>query len=751
MRFEPMLSILAVAWLAACGSDNLVVCPGADGEVVCAPDSECLGGVCVARERAQVCEAISDEGTCTYLDVNGRCRDGYCQTELCGDQQLDNAWKGEVCDGALGRFDCADFGWDWGQTSCSDRCVAVTDGCGTFAWTPVRGAGPGNMRLVVSAGTHLFSAFRRRVGWGPDGANWRLSGKDEPNVIGDIVPLTAQRALLVEQLGQDAMLRGFDAATMTSSDTEVRLPFSGAWNGGVALDDSSMLASIGTALYRVAREGARWTATPLAAPTCAALGALRPRLRTTAIAVVGSVASKVVQINLAGTSATCAVLRQVLAPVAGVGGDGAALTWVADVEGRVYDAATWALRNTDPASAVAIDTAIAVGARVWASAGTQVRVFEGGSWWTSITGSTVLANSLGGKFANHSPLATLDGEVYAAQSSQDTGLVKRSEREWMQGWAGAAVRDVVVDQQQRPWALLDAQTLSIGTRVGTLSADLVAPLTSMQMRGAEALIGTARGVFSISSTFAVQPEGAALANIRGFWAAPDGSMYAANNGGLHRRAPGATPWTLLSDTSQACADGDGAAGLNLALKGAMVKAVPTLFITCRVGPVASDKYRLLVYRMPATQPAVLDLPNAQYTTLDVDADDSLWLLSGNSILRVAPPYDVLPAPIAVQRFDPITSEFSKVVEFTDLVVTGEGEVYLSGKNLGLYRWEPAAGGWAFDTTPGALAEARWVADAGRFVRISPSQQGSISYVALGFFGRQLYAAHENGVDLLLQP
>ena len=106
----------------------------------------------------------------------------------------------------------------------------------------------------------------------------------------------------------------------------------------------------------------------------------------------------------------------------------------------------------------------------------------------------------------------------------------------------------------------------------------------------------------------------------------------------------------------------------------------------------------------------------------------VWLVgSQGRAVRVAPPYGVAEL-LPVLRRSPVTGKLSELSEtLSDVVVLADGQVYVAGANQNLFWWDGA-----------------------RLVRVSASQGGSSSYVALAGSGSLLYAGYESGVDLLFR-
>lgn len=727
-----LVGALAAA-LAGCQEPGFTTCD----RLVCPEGYQCRAEQCVSDEQVAACEGLAEEAECT-AELDGWCRGGYCQIDLCGNGQLDSYPRrgDEPCDGELGRLACADVGADFGLTACSESCGRDAAACESFAWRraiPNSGAG----RAVVVEGEGLFVARGTLVAWKRDGT-WKQSPRlGDP--VGDLVPLSADQALVVAQRNNNALgLWHYQGAGNDLVDTGLSLPLTAGvqWTGGVALDVNRALLSAGAALTLARQNAGAWSAASVeVAGSCATAATLNLQWAASPTTVYAAMGPQVVRLVLAlgpgAPTAVCSIVRDLGAPVVALGGKGGVLGWAVDRLGTVYDAATWTPRNTNPADRFALDSAVAqyiAGVpRLWATEGDNVLVFEGGAWWRARSGSAVLRDDLGGRFATHRPLAVDGAKVFAAQTSQEAGLVQRNDREWLLGWetqGSRGVLDLAVDDAGLVWSLLDDNRVSLGAREGALLPAPQAPLSPLTLVGDVPYLGTASGVYRIAPSgddFSASREGSALPTVRGVFS--DGAtLYALAQNGLHAKPLGSGDWTRLFEA------GDGACVNAMRMTGALVGGRARLFLLCRTQGTQPRAYRLLVIDPAASPlaPIVVELPDYVYAQLAAGSDGRVWLVSGAQAVQVAPPYAAA-TPLPVERLSPATGKLGPLTEaLTDVVVAPDNSVYLSAARQNLFWWDGA-----------------------RFVRISSSQGNTAAYVALATRGAQLYVAHQSGVDLLL--
>lgn len=731
------LGAAALFSAAACQEVGFTTCDS----LICPQGYQCRADQCVSDEQVAACAGRDEESECT-AELDGWCRGGYCQIDLCGNGQLDTYPRrgDEACDGALGRLACADVGSDFGLTACTETCSRDPAPCESFAWRRAitnNGAG----RQVVVEGDGIFVArgnllaAKREDGWRQSP---RLS-----SAIGDVVPLAADQALVAAQRSSSALgLWHYRGASNELVDTGLSVPTAGAqWTGGVALDATRALVSMGSAtggaLTLLRQIAGEWSdaAVPLTG-LCVLTDSLSVQWAASATVVYAAHGAQVLRLALTlgpgAPSAACSVVRTLGHPVLALGGRNGQLGWAVDQRGQVYDASDWSLRNINPADDVPLDAAVAQYVsgvpRLWAAQGDNVLVFEGRSWWRSRSGSAVLRDDLGGRFANHRPLAVDGSKVLAAQSSQEAGLVQRNDREWLLGWetqGSRGVLDVAVDDNGLVWTLLEDGRAGLGAREGQITPALVAPLSPITLVNNTPYVGAANGLYRLASSgsdFSATREGSALTVVRGAFS--DGStLYALAQAGLFAKPLVGGDWSKLLDA------GSGDCVNPMRMTGAMVSGAPRLFLLCRTQGTQPRLYKLLVVDPGASPlaPIAVDLPDYVYNAVAAGGDGTAWLVSSPQAVQVKAPYreaTLLP----VERLSPATGKLGPLTEaMTDVLVAPDGAIYLAAARQNLFAWDGA-----------------------RFVRISASQGNTAAYVALAARGAHLYAAHQSGVDLLLR-
>ncbi len=742
-----LVGLTGLASLSACQEPGYTTC----GELVCPEGYQCRGGGCVSDEQVAACEGQVEETECT-AELDGWCRDGYCQIDLCGNGALDTYPRrgDEACDGELGLLACADVGADFGLAGCTETCGRDTSACESFSWRrAIVGTGAG--RAVVVEGDATFAVRGNTLAWQrvSDSSPWKASAR-LGSPIGDVVALSGEQALVIASRSNNALgLWHYQGVSNELVDTSLSLPLGGGarYSGGVALAADRALLAAGASLWQVRRAagpGAAWMASEVSLGAgCPVPGPIA--LHWAAAITVGSatiyaaVENQIVRLALAGDAATCSLVRELGQPPIGLGGRGGALSWAVDRLGTVYDATTWAVRNLDD-DGRALDAAVAQNVdgvtRLWASEGDGILVFEGGSWWRSRSGSTALPDDLGGRFATHRPLAVDGARVVAVQSSQEVGLVERNAREWLLGWETddrRAVVDVLADDDGRAWSLLEDGRLSLGSREGAIAPALATPVSPLALVDGAPFIGSNTGVYRLAAGpggagFVATREGSALPTVRGVWAAPalagEGTLYALAQSGLHAKPLGSGDWQRILPA------GAGTACPNpIRLAGAVVGGAPRLFLLCRAQGTSPRGYQLLSVDPLAAPiaPIAVELPDHVYVQLAAGGDGAAWVVAGARAVRVAAPY-VAAAPLPIERLSPATGKLGELTEqLTDVVVAGDGTVYLAAGRQNLFAWDGA-----------------------RFVRISSSQGNTAANVALAARGGQLYMAHQTGVDLLLR-
>lgn len=738
------LLALSVWGLSGCEQARYATC---EGTQICPDGYQCSAGQCVSEEQIAACLDLAEEASCE-AGLDGLCRDGFCQIDLCGNGRLDTyPVRGpEACDGELGRLACADVGADFGLTTCTAACSSDTKDCESFTWkAAITGTGGG--RLVTVKDDGIFVVRAGLLSW-TDTGKWKSAARlDGTTNIGDVVPLTSSKALVVAPGGPNALaLWNFDAnaSTLLTSTTltVVTNPGPLRWFGGVALGDSAVLASLGTTLrlYRLSNNMWAESSVTFVPQGCPTATDIRLHWSSSDTVAYGAMGSHVVRLTLSGTTVTCTDLQDLLAPPVAMGGNGV-LQWVVARNGRVFEATTWQQVSLDPNEALALDSAVAepnVSLRLWATSGDDILLYDQGSWWRSTTGSAILRDDFAGRISVHRPLAVVGSRVLAALAAQEVGLVERNRREWMSGWQNAAngeITDLAVDGAGRTWAAQftpgtpSVSRLALGA-FSRVITDLTAPITSMTFVGATLYVGTNASVRKVNASgpsITAPLEGSAtLGQIRGLWSFGS-RLYALAAQGtpavvkLHTKDVGAPAWTELYNLSST----DCSAGIWMT--GVAVAGSPRLFVICRTA-VAPRMSRLLVFNPPTASPTAVEVPDGAYTRVAAGPDGAAWLVgaSGRAV-RVAHPYSNAEV-LHVERKSPVTGKLIPLTEtLQDVVVLDDGQVYIAGANQNLFWW-----------------------DGSRFVRVSASQGGSSSYVALAGFGSLLYAAYESGVDVLFR-
>lgn len=733
-RLALLASLVMLAVLPACQEPGFTTCD----RLICPQGYQCRADQCVSDEQVAACAGREEEAECT-AELDGWCRGGYCQIDLCGNELLDTYPRrgDEPCDGELGRLSCADVGSDFGLTACTSSCGRDVAPCESFAWRrAISNSGAG--RAVVVEGEATFVARGSLVAWERDGA-WKQSPRLS-NPIGDLVALTAEQALVAAQRNSSALgLWHYKGGGNELVDTGLSLPTGGGaqWTGGVALDANRALVSMGSALSLIRQSGGTWSEAAVAVTgACPTALAVAVQWAASPTVVYAAMGSQVVRLALTlgpgAPSAVCSVVRDLEQPVVALGGRGGVLGWAVNQGGLVYDAADWSLRNLDPSDSLALDAAVAQyggGApRLWAAAGDNVLVFEGRSWWRARSGSAVLRDDLNGRFASHRPLAVDGSKVLATQSSQEAGLVQRNDREWLLGWEtedNRGVLDVAVDEAGQVWTLLEDSRAGLGAREGVVTPALAAPLSPLAMIGGVPYLGTGTGVVRLAPSgagFTATREGSALATVRGVFADAT-TLYALAQTGLFAKPLGSGDWSKLYDA------GGGECPNPMRMSGALVGGVARLFLLCRTQGTPPRGYKLLVID-PATSPIAplpLELPDYVYAAVAAGPDGTAWIVAPPQAMQVKPPYREVTL-LPVERLSPATGKLGPLTEaLTDVAVAADGAVYLAAARQNLFWWDGA-----------------------RFVRISSSQGNTAAYVALAARGAQLYVAHQSGVDLLLR-
>ncbi len=737
--------LVAVALGAGCEQPAYTVC----GTLVCPAGYQCMDGKCAGEDQIAACVEQEEEAACEASSLDGVCRGGFCQIDLCGNGLLDTyPVRGpEPCDGDLGRLACADVGADFGLTKCTAACTSDTTACESFRWQAAS-TGLGIGKAVVTLGAGTFLARAGQLSWRNEQGRWR-SATRLANSIGDIVPITFNKALVVApRAGTSLGLWHYQAADNTMTDTTLTVATGDTlrWFGAVALDDATVLASLATQPRLFRFVGSQWTA-PAATTNwgaCAVPGplpqnALRLHWKastSSSTAAVGSIGAQVVRLEVNGSSITCSVVRELPALVIGLGGQAGAITWAVDREGRVYDG-NWAPRNTDLTGlGLGLETAVADGLRIWATTDVNIYLFDNGSWWRSTGGATILRDDFGGRIPAFHPLAVQGGHVLAAALAPEAGLVERARREWMTGWRSAATGEVTalfIDELGRPLASTflpgspGQSSLMIGSRALPITG-LTVPVTSMIAVNGSLYAGTSQGLrkLTIGETEVTQTVEGALGAIRGVWFY-DNTLYLAAAAGtapakVYSKKLTDSSWNTLLDLSTVGCGG------NAWLAGREVAGRARLLVQCR-SPIVADTPRksfLVVLEPSSGEVHPVELPDGVHSRIAVDGAAVAWIIgSQGRALRVPPPYST-PELLPVQRKSPFTGELSQITDtLTDVLVTPDNQLFITGGNRALYWW-----------------------DGSRFVRVTPSQTSPVSYVALAAAGAQLYLAHETGVDLL---
>jgi hypothetical protein len=733
MRFDALTIVVALCagLVTGCEKPGYVVC----GERVCPEGTQCLNEQCVSDGQVAACEGKTDEdAVCEVTELDGLCRDGYCQVDLCGNGQLDTypVRGDEACDGELGLVSCADAGADFGATTCTAACALETKACQSFSWRRSL-VGQGAGRAVVSDADGVFASRGSFLSWRQGGA-WKNSPR-LTSVIVDIAPLGPGQALVVSPRNATTLgIWHFLSATNEFVPTNLSIPITGAgkWSGATALDASHVLASVSQGLRLYSFDGAAWNEQVQTLVACP-VGELGSLWASSASVVYAAAGSQVLRLVLSGTTVTCSLVKDLGQPVVALGGQGSVLQWVVDGVGRVYDAATWAVRNVDATVTLAVDAAVAqpvTGAppRLWAASGENVYLFEAGSWWKSNTGSVVLRDDLDGHLGTHRPLAVVANVVYAVQPSVEAGLVQRNDREWFTGWArsgSASLVDLAVDDTGQAWTLLDDGRVAFGSHEGTLTPALATPISRPAISGGVLFVGANNGVFRVvaaGANFTSTREGSAVGGARGVWGSADGALYQLSTLGLYKKTPGIGDWVQLTSTGVGTD-----CPIPVALSGLGQGSTARVFAVCRMQSTAPLGYRLLVYALPSLTPTVLPLPDFNYRRVVVQPDGTAWMVAPGRVVQAPLPYTVA-TPQDVFRRSPATGKLDKLAEsLTDLAVTSDGGVYLSARRQNLFIWSGT-----------------------RFLRVSSSQSGTLAYVALASRGAHLYAAYESGVDLLFR-
>lgn len=723
----PFVLVAAVA-LVACERPDYTTC----GDLVCPEGYECRDGGCVSQEQIAACDGAEDEAACD-AGIDGVCRAGYCQIDLCGNGQLDTyPVRGpEECDAARGLLACADVGEDFGLTSCT-ACTTDASRCESFSWkAAITGSGAG--RLVITYAAGVFVARGGQLWW-TRGDRWKNATRLDGD-IGDVVPVSETEALVVAPVNTTQLgLWHYDGPANALSDTGQRITAADGtrWVGAVALDGDTVVASLGTALRIYRRVAAMWTGAPAVLVSCPADAQLRSLWASSSDTIYAAADSRIVRLKLNGSTFTCTEVRAMSSPPIALGGSKGQLGWTVERSGRVTDVGSGLPRSLDPALALGLDSVVAEAdnERFWATAGDDILLFDSGSWWKSTTGSAILRDDLGGRIPVHHPLAVSGARVLAAVGAQEVGLVQRGTREWMTGWESSAhgeVTDMAIDVLGRPWTAMfipgtpGVTTVAIGSYARPVSGLSVA-ITSMVYAAGGMYVGTSAGVWRLDASDAgiSATREPALGIIRGVWALGN-TLYALGTTRLYSKDVGAGSWTTIYDFSTTDCP------LTHWMSGQLVGLDAKLFAVCRSAPGAARTSRLVVFTPgKAGPPAVVDVPDANYTRVAATPDGTVFLVGAQGVAaRVAAPYasaELLP----VERRSPVTGKLSQISEtLQDVVSLSDGQVYVAGANQNLFWWNGQ-----------------------RLVRVSASQGGSSSYVALAAFGTQLYAAYESGLDLL---
>ncbi|MBK7534956.1 MAG: hypothetical protein IPI49_06160 [Myxococcales bacterium] len=712
----------------------------------------------MSEEQISACTELEAEAECV-AGLDGVCREGFCQINLCGNGQLDTyPVRGpEACDGELGRLACADVGADFGLTDCTLACSSDSSRCESFTWKrAITGTGPG--RLVTTfrgdpKGDTVFVARGGLLSWRRGGA-WRSAVRLEGAInIGDVVPVTAERALVVApKNGTQLALWSFDAAAdPLLTTTSLVIPTTGPtplrWSGGVAMGQTRVMASLGTTLLLYQRIGDIWSEQTVTLNLGGCPTATPVRLHwwsPSENTIYGSMDSRAVSLAVSGTTVECTDLRDLGSPAVAMGGD-SGLKWVVTRSGRVIDARDWQPLSLDPSESLALDSAtveVPSPLRLWATSGDDILLFDQGAWWKSTTGSAILRDDFSGRIPVHRPLAVQDNRVRAVLGAQEVGLVEPNSREWMTGWqttTDGEVTELAVDGSGRTWTALFAPgspgtaRLALGPLIRVVS-DLASAITSIHVVEGTMYLGTGNSVRKVTATTgttitAVVEGSPALGLIRGLWSSGT-TLYALSQQGaqpvrtqLYSKETTSATWTPFYDfAAEPCTA--------TWMAGQVVASKPYLFAVCR-GPVIPDKPReskLLVFDLTSSARTVVAVPDGSYTRVAAGADGVVWLVgSQGRAVRVAPPYGVAEL-LPVLRRSPVTGKLSELSEtLSDVVVLADGQVYVAGANQNLFWWDGA-----------------------RLVRVSASQGGSSSYVALAGSGSLLYAGYESGVDLLFR-
>jgi hypothetical protein len=723
------ISLMVVAFAVACQPAGFVTCD----DRVCPQGYQCRGQQCVSDEQVAVCEPLAEESACV-ADLDGLCREGYCQINMCGNALLDvyPVRGAEACDGELGVLACADAGADFGWSSCSNTCTVSTIGCESFAWQRAI-TGAGEARAVTGSGDGRFVARGNRVSW-TRGVPWTVS-QPASALIADLIALDADQALAVV-LTAPLQIWSYNGPNNTLSKTNITISTGVAtrWSGGAALSSAAALISRGSELRLYRLMGSTWGDTAVTLQGTCPAGDIEILWGTSTSTVYAAIGTRVVRLDASAANVSCSVVRDLGQAVVAVGGQGVTLQWAVDRSGRVYDATTWIARNNKLPESFALDSAVAqyLGGepRLWSTEGDDILLFHGGSWWRSIRGSTVVRDDLGDRVQPHRPLWVKGDRVFAAQAAQEVGLVERNSREWLAGPefpTDSAVLDVAVDATDRAWTLLANNQIAIGSRIGSITPALSAPMSSLTFTAAATYIGAGDGVYKISEaggSFPATLEGNAIGQVRNLWSGEDGNLYALTLSGLYVKAPATSNWSLLWNPRT-----DPQCPLVGRMTGAVVRGAPLMFVVCRLQNSSPRSNQLLVFDVSAAA-AVLqaryDLPDFAINVAAASADGTVWLASTlGRMMRVPPPYvahEILP----VIRLSAINGKLGSIADnLTDVIVTATDDIYLAGANQNLFWW-----------------------DGQRFVRVSSSQRSSVSYVALAAKGRHLYAGYESGVDLL---
>ncbi len=186
--------VWSLVFAGGCVKPSTLTC----GELTCEPGAVCTpdGLACTTQAQIDACfDADAPQTTCSAPGVeNGVCRDGYCQSIVCGDQRTD---PGEMCDDGnfvggdgcsadcVSNEMCGNTKLDRGLEECDDGNTGAHDGCSDLCrlespiWRQVVDtsfAGRSGHAMVYDSARKRIVMFGGSTSTGMSAETWEFDG-----------------------------------------------------------------------------------------------------------------------------------------------------------------------------------------------------------------------------------------------------------------------------------------------------------------------------------------------------------------------------------------------------------------------------------------------------------------------------------------------------------------------------------------------------------------------------------------------